>query len=97
MSKQARSARGDLVDFDLLAIKQQLATKPVPVSVNQRRKFIDEKDGIKVKTAAKPLPLPSALSVAMEAASVSAAADEVEALAEQVTEDIAVETTSTKK
>jgi len=47
MSKQARSARGQIVDFDLLAIKQQLAKQPVPVGVNQRRKFIDEKDGIK--------------------------------------------------
>jgi hypothetical protein len=47
MSKTARSARGDVVDFDLLAIKQQLALKPVPVSVNARRKFIDERDGLK--------------------------------------------------
>jgi len=47
MAKQARSARGNIVDFDLLAIKQQLATQPVPVGVSQRRKFIDEKDGIK--------------------------------------------------
>ena len=47
MSKQARSARGKIVDFDLLAIKQQLAKQPVPVGVTSRRKFIDEKDGIK--------------------------------------------------
>lgn len=49
MARIARSARGEIVDFDLIAIKQQLATTPVPVSVNQRRKFIDEKDGIKAK------------------------------------------------
>lgn len=49
MSRKARSARGDLVDFDLLAIKQQLATTAVPVGVNQRRKFIDEKDGVKTR------------------------------------------------
>ena len=49
MTRKARSARGDLVDFDLLAIKQQLATTPVPVAVNQRRKFIDEKDGVKTR------------------------------------------------
>lgn len=56
MTKKARSARGELVDFDLLAIKQQLATTPVPVAVDQRRKFIDEKDGVKTRemfTAAK--------------------------------------------
>lgn len=49
MTRKARSARGDLVDFDLLAIKQQLATTPVPVAVDQRRKFIDEKDGVKAR------------------------------------------------
>lgn len=49
MSKKARSARGEIVDFDVLAIKQQLAAKPVPVSVDERRRFIDEKDGLKSK------------------------------------------------
>lgn len=49
MSRKARSARGQLVDFDLLAIKAQLAASPTPVGVNQRRKFIDEKDGIRTK------------------------------------------------
>ena len=67
MSRKARSARGDIVDFDLLAIKEQLATTPVPVSVDQRRKFIDEKDGIKTKTI-----LPGALSMAVESAETSA-------------------------
>ena len=71
MSKKARSARGEIVDFDLLAIKQQLASKPVPVSVNERRKFIDEKDGLKSKTAT---PVPDALSIAMAAANASAEA-----------------------
>ncbi len=85
MAKQARSARGKIVDFDLLAIKQQLAKQPVPVGVNQRRRFIDEKDGIKHRAqenyivspapaVAKP-ELPSALAVAAEAAAISAAAD----------------------
>lgn len=49
MSRKARSARGEMIDFDLIAIKQQLATTPVPVGVNQRRKFIDEKDGVKTR------------------------------------------------
>ena len=71
MSRKARSARGEVVDFDLLAIKQQLAATPVPVSVDTRRKFIDEKDGLKSKTAT---PIPAALSVAMEAAETSAKA-----------------------
>lgn len=50
MSKITRSARGELVDFDLLSIKQQLATTPTHVNVDARRRFIDEKNGVKSKT-----------------------------------------------
>ncbi len=71
MSRKTRSARGDVVDFDLIAIKQQLATAPTPVSVDQRRRFIDEKDGVKSKQAPKP-PLPAALDIAAAAAEESA-------------------------
>lgn len=82
MTKKARSARGDLVDFDLLAIKQQLATTPVPVSVNQRRRFIDEKDGVKTRENfivspqqhAQSSSEPSPLDIAAEAALASAKA-----------------------
>jgi hypothetical protein len=80
MSRKARSARGKVVDFDLLAIKQQLATRPVPVAVDQRRKFIDEKDGIKVREVVQIPPSPatattvSALSVGIDAAAASASA-----------------------
>ena len=71
MSKTARSARGEIIDFDLLAIKQQLATAPVPVGVSARRKFIDEKDGIRTKQVQ---PIASALSIAIDGAEESAAA-----------------------
>jgi hypothetical protein len=79
MSKKAISARGELVDFDLLAIKQQLATTPVPVGVTERRKFIDEKDGIKTREVITPeaQSLPSALNIAIEAVAESAAAEQV--------------------
>lgn len=73
MSRQARSARGEIVNFDLLSIKQQLATLPVPVGVDQRRKFVDEKDGVKTKVV-PPAPLPSALAIAAESANISATA-----------------------
>lgn len=88
MSKQARSARGDLVDFDLLAIKQQLATAPIPVSVDQRRRFVDEKDGIKTKPV-----LPAAFAMAVEAVdtSASAAESEVASDVEAIVEEVAVE------
>ena len=41
------SARGERVDFDLLKIKQQLAANPVNVDVQNRRKIIDVKNGLK--------------------------------------------------
>lgn len=47
MAKLVRSARGELVDFELLAIKQQLASAPVPKVVEKRQQAIEEKDGVK--------------------------------------------------
>lgn len=44
MSKIARSARGEVVDFDLIAIRQQLASAPPPVEVSTRREYIDNKE-----------------------------------------------------
>jgi len=49
MAKQARSARGDLVDFDILSIRQALASAPISVGAEERRQFIDTKNGIKPK------------------------------------------------
>ena len=43
MSK-VRSARGDVVDFELLAIKQQLANMPVPKKVEERKIIIQQKN-----------------------------------------------------
>lgn len=45
---QTRSARGDYVDFELLAIKAQLAAKPAPKPVVARREAIEEREGTKV-------------------------------------------------
>lgn len=44
MAKLARSARGQIVDFDLIAIRQQLASSPPPVEVSARREYIDNKE-----------------------------------------------------
>ena len=74
MSKKSRSARGQFVDFDLLAIKQQLATTPVPVGVDDRRKFIDEKDGIRTKQIQPQQPVISAFALAQEGIEESEAA-----------------------
>jgi hypothetical protein len=42
-------------------------SKPTPVSVNDRRRFIDEKDGAKSRTTV----IPAALSVAVDSAKTS--------------------------
>ncbi len=42
----ARSSRGDVVDFDLLEIKQSLGMTPSPIGVNTRRQFINQKEGV---------------------------------------------------
>lgn len=47
MGQLIRSARGELIDFEMLAIKQQLASAPVPKAVEARKKAIDAKDGVK--------------------------------------------------
>lgn len=43
MSKAVKSARGALVDFDLLRIKQQMASAPKTTTVQAREDFIDQK------------------------------------------------------
>jgi hypothetical protein len=53
MAKFARSARGQIVDFDLLEIQNTLKSVPPPVTADNRRQFINEKDGISEKKAAK--------------------------------------------
>jgi len=69
MSKAIRSARGDLVNFELLAIKSQLASVPVPKPVEERKTAIEEREGIKSTESAAVNEL---LKVAQEAADTSA-------------------------
>jgi hypothetical protein len=52
MGRFARSAKGQMVNFDELEIKAALSSIPAPISVNQRRRFINDKDGISPKKAA---------------------------------------------
>lgn len=47
MGQQVRSARGVMIDFELLAIKQQLATTPTPKAVEARKYAIAIKDGVR--------------------------------------------------
>jgi hypothetical protein len=49
MAKPVRSARGETVDFDLLRIKQQIASAPKTTNVKAREDFIDQKFKRRIK------------------------------------------------
>lgn len=49
MSNRVKSARGEVVDFDLLRIKQQIAAAPPQTSVKTRENFIDKKYQRRIK------------------------------------------------
>ena len=64
MSKPVKSARGVSVDFDLLKIKQQIASAPKPTTVAARENFIDQRFKRRLKKlkqgivdTSSPLPL----------------------------------------
>jgi len=69
MSKGIRSARGELVNFELLAIKSQLASVPVPKPVEERKTAIEEREGTKI---VQPEAVNELLKIAQEAATTSA-------------------------
>lgn len=54
MSKKVRSARGQLVDFDLLKIKQQIADSP-QVDVTARENFVERRLRRRTKRTAPPV------------------------------------------
>lgn len=45
MPRKVRTARGDIVDFDALILKQQIAEAPMSIEVARRKAFIDNKEG----------------------------------------------------
>lgn len=55
MAKPVKSARGQLVDFDLLKIKQQIASAPKPTNVQAREAFIDQKFKRRIKKLKRDL------------------------------------------
>lgn len=55
MSKEIKSARGVSVNFDLLKIKQQIATTPKTTVVQAREEFIDKKFSRRVKKVNRQL------------------------------------------
>lgn len=51
MSNQTRSARGVLVNFDLMKLKEQIATAPKPTIVQARENFVDTRLKRRVRRA----------------------------------------------
>jgi len=51
MGKRVRSAKGVLVDFDFLKIKEQLASAPPPIEVKNRQNFIENRLKRRLKKA----------------------------------------------
>mgnify|MGYP003612949983 FL=1 len=85
MGKFARSARGAVVNFDELEIKQALKSVPPPVSVDQRRQFINDKDGISAKKAAQISGETASSAMALAAQAVQ------ESIVEETDEDTSAE------
>lgn len=51
MGRKIRSARGEMVDLDLLKIKEQIAAAPAPIDVQRRSDFIERKMRRRLKKA----------------------------------------------
>jgi len=51
MGKTVRSARGAIVDFDLMQIKKQIAAQPAPLEVKARQDFIENRLKRRIKKA----------------------------------------------
>lgn len=56
MGKKVKSARGEVVDFDLLKIKEQMASAPPPTDVRARQDFIDKRLRRRLKKVQANLP-----------------------------------------
>lgn len=55
MTKLVRTARGEMVDFDLIKIKQQLADSPAPTEVKARENFVEKRLKRKLKNKTVPV------------------------------------------
>lgn len=59
MKRVTKSARGVSVDFDLLKIKQQMATAPKTTDVKARESFIDQKFKRRLKKLTQEVAAPA--------------------------------------
>lgn len=60
MTKLVRTARGEIVDFDLIKIKQQLTDVPAPTEVAARENFVEKRLKRKLRTKTVPAVQPVA-------------------------------------
>lgn len=63
MGKKVKSAKGEIIDFDYLKIKAQLAAAPTPVEVKNRQNFIENRLKRRLK---KKLPVVEQMAVDVE-------------------------------
>lgn len=62
MPHHVRTARGKIIDFDLMKVKTQIASAPKPVNVQERENFIDRKLQRKLRKAKREAAAKKALA-----------------------------------
>lgn len=60
---RTRSAKGEIVDFDLLRIREKLAQKPISLDVKAREDFIDKKLRRRIRKAKQASAVAEASSI----------------------------------
>jgi len=88
MGKKVRSAKGVAVDFDLIKIKQQMASAPKPTTVQARENFIDQKFKRRIKKATD-----TAKQQVVQSAGIEEPVDDFEEDVSADTEDTSVDET----
>lgn len=56
MGKKVRSARGEMVDLDLLKIREQISSNPIPLDVQARQDFVEKRQRRRLKKVPPPAP-----------------------------------------
>lgn len=55
MSKRVRSARGEILDFELMKVKEKLSLSPASIEVKARETFIERKLKRRLKKAKRDM------------------------------------------
>jgi len=63
MPRKVKSAKGEVIDFDLLKIKAQIAARPPTTDVKKREDFIDKKLRRRVKRIKKDVTVAEEVAV----------------------------------